>query len=312
MVEHWIPASKALEIVGDRYALCSRLHAGIISARAKLFTVGERQKPMFNIPTKFWWAGGHEALEQDWRNGDFSTWIDREFHWQAFGVEFSAAAVLDMIDFEQRATVARSLSVAGNSAWVSAMDARAIAYKQMGFTATTAEWTILEQGKLGFLAARAVLAQASTFRGYSWTWEEREWSIPFWYWDRFVEGRECEQDWIKGRFVGSGRGPDGIGWMELSGVYFTRHCLASAGLVPPDIPSVDEPEPEKRGRKPVYDWDAAVTSIWGQIYRGDLKPQTQAQIETALQKLLSTRDREPSESTVRPYASRIWAEIAKA
>lgn len=312
MAEHWIPASKALEIARDRYALCSRLHAGIIPARARLFKVGDRQKERFDIPPKFWWAGGHEALEQDWRSGDFSTWIDQKFHWQAFGVELSLAGVLEMLDFEQRAIIARSLSVAGNAQWVSAMDARSVAYQQMGFTATTAEWTILEQGKLGFLSARAVLAQAAGFRGHSLLWEEREWNVPGWFWTRFVEGRGCDQDWTKGRFVGEGSGPDGIGWIELSGVHFTRESLAAAGLVPADTNTDDEQERGKRGRKPIYNWDAAVASIWGLIFRGDFKPQTQAEIEAALQKLLATKEREPSESTVRPYASRIWTEIAKA
>ncbi len=68
----------------------------------------------------------------------------------------------------------------------------------------------------------------------------------------------------------------------------------------------------KRGRKPKYDWPAATLAVFGLIYRGDLKPENQADIERALIDHLASGDNTPSESTVRPHARQIWVEYSKA
>ena len=46
-------------------------------------------------------------------------------------------------------------------------------------------------------------------------------------------------------------------------------------------------------------------------YRGEFKPKVQADNELAKIKSLTVGDKEPSESTVRPYASAIWLEYKK-
>ena len=73
--------------------------------------------------------------------------------------------------------------------------------------------------------------------------------------------------------------------------------------------SADEAQ---RGRKPKYDWPAATLAVFGLIYRGELKPEIQADIERALIDHLSHGDNAPSESTVRPYAKLVWEEYSKA
>lgn len=65
------------------------------------------------------------------------------------------------------------------------------------------------------------------------------------------------------------------------------------------------------GRPARFDWPNAVLKIFGLIYRGDLKPSKQADIERALLDYLSIDDKAPSESTVRPYAKMIWEEYQK-
>lgn len=74
----------------------------------------------------------------------------------------------------------------------------------------------------------------------------------------------------------------------------------------------DNPKPEKRGRPARYDWPAASIAVFGQIHRGDFKPESQADIERALIAHLTDADGGPSESTVRPYAKLIWEESQKA
>jgi hypothetical protein len=51
--------------------------------------------------------------------------------------------------------------------------------------------------------------------------------------------------------------------------------------------------------------------IWGKLHRGELIPQTQAEIETALILHLTKGDDAPGESTVRPFAKLIWDEFQK-
>lgn len=72
------------------------------------------------------------------------------------------------------------------------------------------------------------------------------------------------------------------------------------------------PKDERRGRRPKYDWPAASVAVFGMIHRGDLKPETQADVERALIAHLTRNDDAPSESTVRPFAKLIWEEQAKA
>jgi hypothetical protein len=43
------------------------------------------------VPPKFWWARGHEALTQNWSTGDFERWIDKRAHYKAYGVKFLRA-----------------------------------------------------------------------------------------------------------------------------------------------------------------------------------------------------------------------------
>ncbi|MCK0097826.1 hypothetical protein MWU38_00385 [Qipengyuania sp. S6317L1] len=67
-----------------------------------------------------------------------------------------------------------------------------------------------------------------------------------------------------------------------------------------------------RGRRPKYDWPESVLAVFGFIHRGELRPETQADIERALIAYLSGEEGGPSESTVRPYAKLIWTESQKA
>ncbi|WP_131818609.1 hypothetical protein [Sphingomonas turrisvirgatae] len=309
MVEQWIDASKALKIAGDNFALCSRLHSGLVTGRAAKLQLGEEVRVNAVIPKGFWWATGHEALEQNWESGDFSTWIERTYHWQAFGVHFGLSGLLAMVPFEQRAIIAREFSAAGSPDWATAKEARRIAYNHYRHNPMAAGGTIIEQAKLGFIGARAVLAQASMGGpdDSKWTWEEREWDVPTWFWTDFTATNQSSQDWELGRFAGRGLAPDKTRWITLSGVHFYRPSLASLG----PVAAPTETTETTRGRKPKYDWPAAISACWGRIYRGEPPVANQADVEKLLIEILRAGDDEPGESTVRPYASQIWAEYSK-
>jgi predicted nucleotide-binding protein len=92
--EEWISASDALTLVSPRLkhssasTICTRAYAGLIRARAAHIVLNDRPVKEKEIPTKFWWAKGEAALDQNWRSSDFGTWIDHTDHIEAFGVEF--------------------------------------------------------------------------------------------------------------------------------------------------------------------------------------------------------------------------------
>ena len=86
-----------------RIRICERAHSGLIRARAEQFHFDQRVVHNHDIPKEFWWAEGHDALEQDWAAGDFSTWIERRFHLRAFGVTFARADIEKLLPPQERA-----------------------------------------------------------------------------------------------------------------------------------------------------------------------------------------------------------------
>lgn len=256
------------------------------------------------VPQNFWWAKGHEALEQDWSSGDFYTWIEHKMQIFAFGVTFPLSAVLDMVAFEKRAIIARSLSVSGSPDWIPALQARRLAYDLFRYNPMSAGSAIVEQARLGFVSARAVLAQGS-INGHgdgNWSWEEREWDIPTWFWTGFTGAEHSRQDWELGRFSGRGTAPDRTRWITLSGVHFHR---ASLDCLAP-VSAQTEASEEKRGRKPVYDWTAATRTVAIRLICGELIPEKQADVERAFIDALTKGDQGPNEATVRPYAKPLY------
>ncbi len=86
-----------------RLRICERAFAGLIRARAEQFHQGSRTFQNHDIPKEFWWAKGHEALNQDWAAGDFSTWIDQKFELKAFGVTFARADIERLLPTQAQA-----------------------------------------------------------------------------------------------------------------------------------------------------------------------------------------------------------------
>lgn len=245
MAGQWIQAAKALELAGSRYALCERLHAGLARASARLLLKdGERLEEIV-IPAAFWWAGGKEALDQDWDTGDFSTWIDHAERWQAFGVTIELDGILEMLPFERRAIVTRELSVIADPAWVPASEVRRLVYEVTNVNPVSAGGFVLDRARLGLLTARAVLAQGSHGKHdrNDWSWQFQEWDVPAWFWKDFTSEGSSSQDWQSGRFAGRGIGPGNVKCVVLSGVHFLRDSLAA--LAPPSpLKDSDTIDPE--------------------------------------------------------------------
>lgn len=306
MGEQWIDAGQAKAIAGSTYTLCERLHAGLINSRATLLTRDNQSLGMSSLPAEFWWAEGHEALEQDWSAGDFSTWLDRKVHLKAFGVQLALSGVLETLPFDQRAVTARNLSVASNGGWVSARAARQFAYEAAGANPIKAGTTILAQARLGFIAARAVMA--TCFRGgrdeVEPQWNEREWDVPTWFWERFTHPDSSAQDWELGTFSGKGAGPDGLRYLTLKDVRFLRTSLDA--LMPTATPRHVIAPSKPGGRPPAAFADDLMCAVWASIYRGDLEPKRQAEVERAIKDWATAQGHDLGDTLAREKARKIW------
>lgn len=321
MAHEWITAATALRYLSDEIfshheqrAICERAHSGLIAARADLLIWGGEERRNSLIPKEFWWAEGHEALEQNWDAGDFSTWIDRKVEVKAFGVCFDFPAITELAPAGERAAGMQRISVSGDPEWLHSRDLVRLIYDK---TASLRPGPmIVEAAKLGQLSARAMRASSirESHAGYAkeQTWAAIEWDVPLWFWRDFTQANHSAQEWQLGKVKGIGRRNKASETIELQGVHFHTSGLAYLGLGDAETPEVASPNASNRGRKAKYDWPAAMLAIFGQIHRGDFKPDSQAAIEKALQAHLADGDKEPSESTVRPYAKQIWEESQKA
>ena len=308
MTEQWIEASSALNLVGSRYTLCERASVDLVKARARLLLIGNDRHDDAEIPSTFWWAEGHEALDQDWASGDFSTWID-SVEWKAFDVAFALSGVLEMLPFDRRGLTALSLSVAGNENWISAIEARMFAYNEGGVNPTRAATVIIEQAKLGFLTARAVLAQGSKrgVQNADWDWEAREWDIPPWFWEGFTDEGSSSQSWDTGKFAGRGKAPNGLRWITLNGVHFLRESLNVLLPVAASNATAQPVSKNPGGRPPAAFADDLMCAIWGLIHQGDLKPKNQADIERAMLDWATKNDHELGATVARGKARKVFA-----
>ena len=114
----WLPAYAALDrLVAAgfnthlaRQAICERAHAGLIRSKAHLLKFDNEERSDHEIPKKFWWAKGQATLEQNWRAGDFSTWIDKTYHLQAFGVSFALSDIEKLVPADGAGPMSASVS----------------------------------------------------------------------------------------------------------------------------------------------------------------------------------------------------------
>lgn len=323
MANEWITAATALRYLTDdlypyneQQAICERAHNGLIAARAETLIWGDETRRNCKVPKEFWRAEREDDLLENWETGDFSTWIDGAFEAKAFGVSFDFLGVVELAPAEKRAAGMRRISVAANPGWIHSRDLTSLIYAQTNSMRAGA--VILEACKLGQLTARAarvsITREARAGYGEASVWASLEWDVPLSFWRDFTNPNQSAQDWQQGTARGRTYRQGTSELIELQGLHLHRAGLSFLGLKSTDDDQSDAetPGPSNRGRKAKYDWPAATLAIFGRIHRGDFKPESQAEIEKALQAYLAQGDKEPSESTVRPYAKLIWDEAQQA
>jgi hypothetical protein len=333
MAEQWIDAASAAKLVMDgpagaagRHSLCARAHRGLVQTKARLLVLEDKElvsrQEQVAIPPEFWWAEGEATLEQNWVAGDFTTQLESGTRVQAFGVTFAMNGLVELLSPEKRALAARSLSVAGNSAWLPAREARRFAYEKAGFNPKTAHMALVDQARLGFITGRAVLAQRFDPGQYGIqqdgppAWEEREWDIPDGFWRDFKVTQRTSFDWERGIFSGEGPWRRGRCVIKLSGVYFLKESLSA--LLPISEISVaaedeldEETSKPKGGRPPQAWWDDMIVAVAGLILHGQLKPTRQAQVTDAMLTWAALNGHDISESAVKPKAKKLFEAYQK-
>lgn len=332
MAEQWIDAASAAKLifdgpvgVGSRHALCARAHRGLIQTRARLLVLTAKKlvsrQENSTVPAEFWWAEGGDELKQDWAAGDFSTLLNGT-QVQAFGVTFALSGMLELLLVERRASTARSLSVAGNPAWVTAREARQFAYGKAGLNPTKADMAVRDQAELGLVTGRAVLAQRFVAGPYGISmegapaWEEREWDIPEWFWRDFKVTRQTSFDWERGIFSAEGPWRKARCVMKLTGVYFLRESLSVLLPTSETSPLAEDTAGEeaskvKGGRPPQPWWDDMIVATAGLIFHGQLVPTRQAQVTDAMLTWAALKGHEISESAVKSKAKKLFEAYQK-
>ena len=313
MAPQWISAASTLALVAEQsnvvlapLSICARALAGILKCKARLFTMGEERKENAAVPKEFWWANGHEALDQDWAVGDFATWIDRRIEWRAYGVLFDFNEVRELLPVEQGGILSRQFSVAGNPDWIPSQSAVGFMHQRLGTSLIRGGTPLLDQCRLGFVSARAVLMQRSEQgkAGY-WTTEEREWDVPLWFWEKHTRDDQSSEEWTSGIFSGISTGHNRE-LIKLSGVHFLR---ASIEAMLPQAALPKQPIRVSGGRPAASFWDDLWCAIWGEIYRGNFHPKRQADVEKAMLEWASNNDEHLSETAAKSRARKLFAEF---
>jgi hypothetical protein len=111
--DSWISAAEAVKllkpVMGDEFSAqlttCARANDHLITARAIRLVIENynwrpakiEQRDDVGVPSKFWWARGARALTQNWRTGDFETWIDNQVHYKVYGVRFLRVDIMSIV-----------------------------------------------------------------------------------------------------------------------------------------------------------------------------------------------------------------------
>lgn len=258
--ENWITFEQALRFVGDATALQEKVRAGAIGALPKHLHPHQLAQL---LPARFWF--GEAEKGDDWISGNFSRRVDGQI-WTARGVRFAESQVLKLLPPERRASAKRLLSVTADPAWVSTSEARR----------GVPEDVILEQAKLGFLAARAVLAQWSTCiddRQTGWTAQAREWDVPTWFWTEVVFGEASTTNWDTGVFEGPSPRAGGTKLFRVSGLHFDKAGLENIKSGPVTQSEGSNHNNNRQGRPKLYDWESALIYLIVQAEKNGIAPE---------------------------------------
>jgi hypothetical protein len=159
------------------------------------------------------------------------------------------------------------------------------------------------------LAHTLVLTQDTHRQGASKdTIETQDVAVPLWFWGDFSTRGSVAFNCQSNVFSAIGFHDGKQMTVTLTGVRFDARGLDI--LDPTRTARVDPPSPAgNTGRPTASWWEDLIIDIFAGVYRGDLKPVRQSDIETAMQDWISTKGLSASSSTVRKRARKLWDAI---
>lgn len=302
----WLSAAETLRLVGEgmgdytaRLGIAKRARDRLVRTHAVRFIKHRETQDNVDLPAEFWWAEGHEALEQNWVTGDFSTWIDRTWEWKAYGVRFCRDDILAMIP-----TASPPVRQAEGDDLVSSANAHKSVTEACG-DESAAAGVLLDWAKAGELAGHARTYQLTVEGGPITT--ERDRALQPEDWSRF--------DVLEPAALMTGIVTK-TGWdsweretvtTRMTGLRFSGVMLAGLLESLPTVPA--QRPPTQGGRPPANWWEDLIIDIFAKIYLGDLKPERQSHVEDAMNDWLVAHGHSASGSTVRKRARKVWEAI---
>jgi hypothetical protein len=203
------------------------------------------------------------------------------------------------IGFVKGAGFARAENVDSKEEWITASEAARL-LKPVCETEYGARMTICKRAHSGLIRARAERFMIGTN-------VHNEHEIPKEFW--WAEGHEAlTQNWPTGDFDTWVK--RGQVHLQAFGVSFLRADIEK--MIPPPATKASvaaTPTPSKGGRPKADWWEELWIEVCRQLYVGDLKPKTQADIERAMLQWISDHDKSAGETTIRDRASRLWRAI---
>lgn len=202
------------------------------------------------------------------------------------------------IGFEKGAGFARAEKMESAEEWITAADAARLLKPVFDNSEYMAEMTICKRAHSGLIRARA----EHFMMGKS---ERKNFEVPKDFW--WAEGHEALiQNWTTGDFET---------WinheiqLRAFGVSFLRADIEK--MIPETTTSTSEAtsSPARGGRPKADFWEDLWIEICRQLYLGDLKPKTQADIERAMHKWISDHEKSAGETVVRDRARKLWRVI---
>jgi hypothetical protein len=204
------------------------------------------------------------------------------------------------IGFVKGAGFARAEQVESKEDWIAAAEAARL-LKPVFSSEYMAQQTICKRAHSGLIRARA----EQFMSGES---NRKDFEIPKGFW--WAEGGSTlHQNWPTGDFdTWIDRGEVHL---QAFGVSFLRAEIEK--MIPaskPEAPAaVASPATPKGGRPKADWWEDLWIEICRQLYVGDLKPKTQADIERAMHQWVNDHNKTAGDTTIRDRASRLWRAI---
>jgi hypothetical protein len=209
------------------------------------------------------------------------------------------------IGFLKGAGFARAEQVESKEEWITAVKAARL-LKPVFDSEYIAQQTICKRAHGGLIRAHA--EQYTVNKNV-----RKNFEIPKDFW--WAEGgKALHQNWPTCDFdtwINSGEVH-----LQAFGVSFLRadiEKIIPADMLAPAVPAVAAPaiSAAAGGRPPADWWEDLLIDVCFQLFCGDLKPKTQADVERAMQQWITDHGRDAADSTIRIRARKVWQTIKR-